>query len=105
MAMFPKPQRTLAPTIEGAQTLALQAVALILADEDLLPRFLAVSGCAGEQLRERITEPDFLGAVLDFVLEQDETVHLLAAAAGMAPEAVMQARRMLPGGQVAGNDW
>lgn len=85
---------------EAAEALALQAIAMILADEDLLPRFLALSGCAGDELRARIADPDFLGAVLDFVLENDETVQRLADGAGIAPEAVMVARSRLPGMQV-----
>lgn len=85
---------------EAAEALALKAIAMILADEDLLPHFLALSGCAGDELRARIADPDFLGAVLDFVLENDETVQRLADGAGIAPEAVMVARSRLPGMQV-----
>lgn len=73
---------------------------MILADENLLPRFLALTGCAGDELRTRIADPNFLGAVLDFILENDETVQRLADGAGIAPEAVMVARTRLPGMQV-----
>jgi len=99
MPIIEKPRK--APTLgrEAAETLALHAIALILADEDLMPRFLAASGCGGEELRDRIADPDFLGAVLDFVLESDETVKRLAEIAGIAPEAVTLARAKLPGGQ------
>lgn len=85
---------------EAAEALALQAVALIATDEDLLPRFLAITGSGLDDLRERLADPDFLGAVLDFVLESDEVVQRLAEAAGLSPEAVLHARRQLPGGQV-----
>lgn len=91
-----------APVVDRntAETLALQAVAMILADENLLPRFLALTGCAGDELRARIVDPNFLGAVLDFILENDETVQRLADGAGIAPETVMVARSKLPGMQV-----
>ncbi|HVI51974.1 MAG TPA: DUF3572 domain-containing protein [Candidatus Sulfotelmatobacter sp.] len=85
---------------EAAEALALQAIALIVADEDLLPRFLALTGCGLDDLRDRVGDPDFLGAVLDFVLESDETAQRLAAAAGIVPESLLLARAKLPGGQV-----
>ena len=97
--MPPKPPR---PGYEAAEALALQAVAVIVADEGLLPRFLALTGSGADDLRERIRDPDFLGAVLDFVLEEDTTVHKVAEAAGVKPETVMVARAALPGGQA---DW
>lgn len=87
---------------DAAEVLSLQAVALIVADENLLPRFLSVSGCGAEDLRHRVNDPEFLGAVLDFVLEDDSTVHLLAGAAGISPETIMLARSKLPGAQM---DW
>lgn len=87
---------------EAAETLALQALAVIVADEDLLPRFLALTGSGPDDLRQRINDADFLGAVLDFVLWDDAMVQRVAEAAGVNPEAVMIARAKLPGGQV---DW
>lgn len=87
---------------DAAEALGLHAVALIVADENLLPRFLSVSGCGAEDLRHRIADPEFLGAVLDFVLEDDASVHMLAAAAGVSPETIMLARAKLPGAQM---DW
>lgn len=87
---------------KAAETLAIQALTAILADDDLLPRFLSVTGSSGDDLRTRMNDPDFLGAVLDFVLEQDEIVHLVAQAAGVEPEMIGRARLKLPGGLV---DW
>ena len=83
---------------DAAEALALQAVAIVVADDDLLPRFLAVTGSGADDLRQRIRDPDFLGAVLDFVLEDDVIVRRLAEAGGVTPEQVMLARSRLPGG-------
>lgn len=88
--------------LDAAEALALRAVAVIVADEDLLPRFLAVTGSGADDLLRRVGDPDFLGAVLDFVLESDATVHRLAEAAEVAPETILLARAKLPGGRV---DW
>lgn len=86
---------------EEAEALALRAIALIAADEDMLPRFLALTGSGLDDLRDRLADPDFLGATLDFILESgDEWVARLAEAADLAPETILAARRFLPGGQV-----
>ncbi len=87
---------------DAAEALALHAVAIVVADEDLLARFLALTGCGMDDLRRRIGDPDFLGAVLDLVLEDDATVRKVAEAAGLGMDAVLAARAKLPGAQV---DW
>lgn len=94
------PPKTAALGRDAAEALALHAVAVIVADENLCPRFMAVTGCGEDDLRDRIGDPDFLGAVLDFVLETDTTVETIAEAAGVAPETLVLARARLPGGQV-----
>jgi hypothetical protein len=94
------PPKSPLPGREAAEALALQAVAMIAADEDLLPRFLALTGCGLDELRARLAESEFLGAVLDFVLENDETAEKLAELAGILPEILLLARSKLPGGAV-----
>lgn len=94
------PPKSPIPGREAAEALAYQAVAMIAADEDLLPRFLALTGCGLDELRGRLAEPEFLGAVLDFVLESDETAEKLAELAGILPETLLLARSKLPGGSV-----
>ncbi len=86
----------------AAEALALHAVAIMVADEDLLSRFLAITGSGIGDLRDRIGDPDFLGAVLDLVLEDDATVHKVAAAAGVGVESILAARTQLPGATL---DW
>lgn len=86
----------------AAEALALHAVAIMVADEDLLSRFLAITGSGIGDLRDRIGDPDFLGAVLDLVLEDDATVHKVAAAAGVGVEFILAARTQLPGATL---DW
>ena len=87
---------------EGAESLALHAVAVIVADDELLNQFMSHTGSGADELRTRITDPDFLGAVLNFVLESDITVEKVAPAPGVAMETILIARSQLPGMQV---DW
>ncbi|MBF0394354.1 MAG: DUF3572 family protein [Alphaproteobacteria bacterium] len=81
-----------------AEAVALHALAHVAADESLLERFVALTGCGADDFRRRVEDPCFLGAVLDFVLEDgDQTVLAVAEAAGIAPEGMVAVRAMLPG--------
>ncbi len=82
------------------ETLALLALAHVVADEALLPRFLALSGIAPDELRGRAQDPVLLGAVLDFLLAHEPDLVAFAAAHELPPSSVARARRALPGGAV-----
>ena len=74
-------------------------MAYIVADEDLLPRFVALTGCGLDELAGRIGDPAFLAGVLDFILSDDATVLAFAAHADIGPEMPAQARaKLLPDG-------
>lgn len=88
----PRPQ----PKALDAEAIALKAVAFIAADEDLLPRFVALTGCGGDDLAARLAEPAFLGGVLDFILGHEATVLAFAASADLPPEILLRARARLP---------
>jgi len=81
---------------EAAQAVALQAIAFIAGDDELLPRFVALSGCGLDDLKARIADPRFLGGVLDFVLADEPTLLAFAQSTGLAPETPMAARAKLP---------
>lgn len=84
---------------ETAQTIALQALAHIAADEDLLGGFMAHSGLAVDELKTLASEPAFLGGVLDFILSDEEGLLAFCAATDIAPETPKLARMSLPGGE------
>ena len=84
------------PCAEDALVVALRAVAYIAADEVLLSRFTALSGCGINDLRGRLAEPAFLGSVLDFILGDEGTTIAFAAHEDFAPETTAQARMLLP---------
>ncbi len=85
---------------EVAEVVALQALGWLAADSDRLAGFLAFSGAAPAELRDRTGEPKFLAAVLDFVMTEDERVLAFSAFAALAPESVARARTGLPGGDL-----
>ena len=83
-------------TPEDAQTVALKAIGFIAADDDLLSRFVALTGCGQDEIRARIADPAFLGGVLDFILNDEATLVAFAEAVELAPETPMTARNLLP---------
>lgn len=83
---------------ENAETLALTALGWLAGQDDMFGDFLQAGGLGPADVRRRAGEPEFLGAVLDFVLADDARVLAFAAAAAVAPGTVQQARAALPGG-------
>lgn len=82
---------------EGAEVLALRALAFLAADETWLAGFVKMTGIHPEELRRRAAEPTFLGAVLDFLLANEALLIAFAEAGELPPETVGAARRRLPG--------
>ena len=58
----------MAETQESAEVLALQALAWLAGNEDLLPTFLGSTGASEADVRAGASDPEFLGAVLDLSL-------------------------------------
>jgi hypothetical protein len=83
---------------ELAETLALQALAWIAGQDDLLAAFLDRTGAAPRDLAAGAAEPSVLGAVLDFLLAEDALVTGFCDACGFAYTDPLQARAALPGG-------
>lgn len=85
---------------ELAETLALQALAWLAGREDLVARFLDQTGVTPAELAANAADPQFLGAVLDFLLTEDALVTGFCDACGQPYTAPMLARAALPGGQL-----
>lgn len=84
---------------ESAEALALRALTWLMAQPEELGAFLAASGAATDDLAALAQSAAFLGAVLDFLLEQDARVIAFCDSEGLAYTAPMAARMALPGGQ------
>ncbi|MGP6087554.1 DUF3572 domain-containing protein [Antarctobacter jejuensis] len=84
---------------ETAETVGLQSVAWIAANDELLPVFLGATGASEADFREGLEDPAFQGSVLDFLLMDDRWVMEFCEAQGLDPTMPLQARAMLPGGE------
>lgn len=85
---------------ENAQALAIQALAFVASDPELLPRFLAITGIEAQHIRRAAQEPGFLAGVLQFILAHEPTLLRFSQETGIAPGDVGIAARVLP----LGND-
>jgi hypothetical protein len=81
---------------QDAQTVALKAIAFIATDDELLSRFVALTGCGLDDIKSRIGDAAFLGGVLDFLLGDEPTLIAFVEAEDLAPETPMAARQKLP---------
>jgi hypothetical protein len=86
-------------TQESAETLALQVLAWLAGNDDLMPVFLGTTGASEAEVRDGAADPVFLGAVMDFVMMDDAWVMAFCDQASLPYDRIMRARMALPGGE------
>ena len=86
-------------TIDDAQALAINSLVFLAGDDELLSRFLALTGITADQIRSAASEPGFLAGVLQFYLAHEPTLMRYCEATGTDPALFQEALRLLPGGQ------
>ena len=83
---------------DSAEILAIEALSWLVGNDDLLPVFLGSTGTSEADLRARAGEPEFLGAVLDFLLMDDAWIEAFCTDKTYEPDFPIRARAALPGG-------
>jgi len=83
---------------ESAELLAIQALTWIAQNDDLLPVFLGSTGASEQDIRAQAKDPQFLGAVLDFLLMDDAWVTGFCDDTDYTYDMPLRARAALPGG-------
>lgn len=81
-----------------AEGLAIEALAWLAQDKDLLPRFLALTGIEASSIRHAAREPGFLAGVLQFYLGHEPTLMRFCEETGHDPATIEKAAALLPGG-------
>lgn len=66
----------------------------------MLEGFLHCTGASASGLAERARDPEFLAALLDFLMTDDAGIIGFSRSAGLAPEIIPAARAALPGGDL-----
>lgn len=86
-------------TQESAEVLALQVLAWLASDDDLLPIFQGSTGVSEADMKAGATDAQFLASVLDFVTMDDAWVVKCCDSIGLKYDQLMRARQALPGGE------
>lgn len=84
-------------TRDRAETIALQALAWIASDEELLPQLAGATGASLEDAKDRAQDPAFLAGILEFLTMEDRWIRRFCDDVGLPYEAPMQALLALPG--------
>jgi hypothetical protein len=84
-----------------SETLALHALAWIIGDDVLRPRFLDLTGIDAPTLRARAGERDLLAATLGFLVAHEPTLVAAAAALDVSPAQLVAAAHDLGEGVAA----
>ena len=86
---------------ETAYTIGLKAITYILGEEDLLSRFIALSGIGENEIVESLQDPNFLSASLDFLLNNEKDLISFCDDSNIDRNEPWNASRILGGN----NDW
>ena len=89
-------------TDEAAELIAIQALGHIASQDELLTRFMSVTGVEPGDFRRLAGERSFLVAVLDFLAGHEPDLVGFAEELGQPPERVVEARHRLAGPDRAG---
>lgn len=84
---------------DSAETLALQALGWIAADEDRLVAFLRLSGLSIDELQAKAGQRSTLIGVLEFLLSRESDLLACMEELGEQPTAPARAHRTLTGQQ------
>jgi hypothetical protein len=98
--MHPKNKKGRGLSADVAEGIATQALAFIADDPTRLGRFLAESGLGPENVRQAARDPNFLPAILDFILSHEADLLEFAVGIGIDPKYVEVARKALPCAQL-----
>ncbi|MGO4704175.1 DUF3572 domain-containing protein [Microvirga sp. 2MCAF38] len=80
---------------EEAESVALNIFTRLIADEDRLSRFLAISGLQPDSIRDAASQPGFFAAILDYVASDEALLLALAEELSVKPERIVEAHQIL----------
>lgn len=84
---------------ETAETIALQALAWLVGNDEILPLFLGSTGSSEGDIKARATDHEFQASVLEFLTMDDAWVVAFCDAVNLDYEDPLKARYALPGAE------
>jgi hypothetical protein len=89
---------------DEAEMIAIRGLQYIAGDQELLQRFLALTGVSPQDLRDAAISRTFLSGVLDFFMGDEATLMAFSAMIGEKPEIVAKARNVLSQDNINNSD-
>ncbi|MEJ2228241.1 MAG: DUF3572 family protein [Alphaproteobacteria bacterium] len=80
---------------DEAETLAIDVLGFLAADETRLAAFLRITGLSLADIRKEAASPEFLAGVFDFLLSDDSLLLVFAGHKNLDPNVIGAARRAL----------
>jgi len=88
---------------DRASDIAISALIFLARDLERFGRFLTLTGLGPDELAESAASPDFQGAVLSYLLDDESLLLVFAAEAGIAPAEIGPASLALF--EAGGDEW
>ena len=86
-------------TCEQAETIALQALGWLAADDELCSSFLAATGGSLDDMRQKALDPAFLASVLGFLTMSDDWIIGFCDSIQLGYDKPLRALFALPGAE------
>jgi hypothetical protein len=81
---------------EDAEAIALNALAYIAGEDELMVNFINLTGCGSfDEIRSRLNDRSFLASSLDFILGNEQATIAFAESIAIGPDVPMLARNRL----------
>lgn len=88
--------------LEAAQAIAVQALTFLAVEPNRLVRFFGLTGLSPDGLRQSVKEPEFLLAVVDYLLEDESLLLVFCEHCSIDPKDIQPAREQLAGAILRG---
>jgi len=83
---------------DEAESLAIEALGFIAGNDELLQKFLALTGIGRHDLRQAAAQAGFFAGVLNFLCANEADLLNFCISVNIQPEQVNEALAVLPGG-------
>ena len=88
--------------LESAEAISFKALAFLAEEPQRLVRFLELTGLSLDELREHAGAPETKLAVLEHLLSDESLLLVFSAHAGVTPDSIGTAQRLISGQPPAG---
>lgn len=92
-------------TEENARDVAIAALQYLAANQDMIARFFALTGMGADELRASVGEKETLAAILEALLQDENSVLAFSENASLDPMSVRKAHAVLDPSSYSTEGW